>query len=207
MKNHLTGPGERHTEQKSQVEVGGEMTVLAWHRPRKSFIRGLVLGLPPQIYTRRNNVPEDDIPEDFKYIVRLANTDIDGHRPVKLALTSIKGIGRRTAQGVLARAQVDPNKRIGETTDKEEEALKAAVESIVEDLPVWMLNRQQDYDTGDDLHIVGTEVEMTRKDDINRLKKIRCYRGIRHETGHKVRGQRTKANGRSGLTLGVSRKK
>jgi small subunit ribosomal protein S13 len=48
---------------------------------------------------------------------------------------------------------------------------------------------------------------MVLKDDINRLKMIRCYRGVRHESGHKVRGQRTRSNGRKGLTLGVSKNK
>ncbi len=48
---------------------------------------------------------------------------------------------------------------------------------------------------------------MTVDDDINLLKKIRAYRGIRHETGQKVRGQRTKSTGRTGLIVGVKRKK
>jgi small subunit ribosomal protein S13 len=48
---------------------------------------------------------------------------------------------------------------------------------------------------------------MARDEDINILRKIRCYRGIRHETGQKVRGQRTKSTGRTGITVGVKRKK
>jgi len=51
------------------------------------------------------------------------------------------------------------------------------------------------------------DLEIVLKDDLNRLKMIRCYRGVRHETGHKVRGQRTRSNGRKGLTLGVSKAK
>jgi small subunit ribosomal protein S13 len=69
------------------------------------------------------------------------------------------------------------------------------------------MNRQKDYDTGADVHVTSTEVQMTRRDDINRLKKARAYKGIRHERGHKVRGQRLKSNGRTGLVLGVTRKK
>jgi small subunit ribosomal protein S13 len=48
---------------------------------------------------------------------------------------------------------------------------------------------------------------MVREEDINLMRKIRCYKGIRHETGQKVRGQRTKSTGRTGLTVGVKRKK
>ena len=48
---------------------------------------------------------------------------------------------------------------------------------------------------------------MTRDDDIARLAEMKTYRGIRHRSGHKVRGQRLRSNGRSGLTLGVQKKK
>jgi small subunit ribosomal protein S13 len=49
-------------------------------------------------------------------------------------------------------------------------------------------------------------MDMRKQEDINILKKIRGYRGIRHENGQKVRGQRTKAHGRTGLTVGVVKK-
>ena len=48
---------------------------------------------------------------------------------------------------------------------------------------------------------------MAKDDDVNMMRKIRCYKGIRHETGQKVRGQRTKSTGRTGKTVGVSKKK
>ena len=77
---------------------------------------------------------------------------------------------------------------------------------LSDNTPGWLLNKQKDIWTGDDIHIFGNEMEMRLQDDINMLKKIRCYRGIRHEKGQKVRGQRTKAHGRSGLTVGVVKK-
>ncbi|MCH2418035.1 MAG: 30S ribosomal protein S13, partial [Candidatus Poseidoniia archaeon] len=76
-----------------------------------------------------------------------------------------------------------------------------------ESVPTWLTNRQRDYDSGEDMHQVSIELKMTQEEDINRLKKIKCYRGVRHASGHKVRGQRTYSNGRRGLALGVSRKK
>ena len=48
---------------------------------------------------------------------------------------------------------------------------------------------------------------MINQEDVNRMKKTRSYKGIRHESGHKVRGQRTSSNGRRGSTIGVVRKK
>ena len=53
----------------------------------------------------------------------------------------------------------------------------------------------------------GQEVKLTLEEDINRLRTMKCYRGVRHASGNKVRGQRGRSNGRGGLTLGVSRKK
>jgi small subunit ribosomal protein S13 len=70
-----------------------------------------------------------------------------------------------------------------------------------------MLNRQRDIETGEEIHLTGQQVRFTLSDDINRLRTMKCYRGIRHASGNKVRGQRGRSNGRGGLTLGVSRKK
>ncbi len=61
--------------------------------------------------------------------------------------------------------------------------------------------------TGNDLHIMGTDMELKFREDINLLRKIRSYRGIRHERGLRVRGQRTKSTGRRGMVVGVVRKK
>lgn len=77
----------------------------------------------------------------------------------------------------------------------------------VEYAPNWAVNRQMDYETGADMHLLSQDLTLTQIDDVNRMKMIRSYRGIRHETHHKVRGQRTRSNGRRGLTLGVSKKK
>ncbi|MFP4170874.1 MAG: 30S ribosomal protein S13 [Methanomassiliicoccales archaeon] len=143
--------------------------------------------------------------EEFKYIVRLADTDIDGEKGIGVALQGVKGVGKRVAEIVVKKAQVDSGQKIGYLPDDKLEVLENLIQNYGEVAPPWALNRQNDYESGDDLHIVGGDLEMVRKDDINRLKMIRSYRGIRHESGQKVRGQRTRANGRTGLTLGVSR--
>ena len=145
--------------------------------------------------------------EDFKYIVRIVNTDIDGEKRAITALSSIKGVGNRIAEIAINDIGFPPNKQIGHITDEEQAKLVTVLEELSETLPEWMLNRQKDWESGDDIHLLSTELSMTNKDDINRLRMIRCYRGIRHENGKKVRGQRTRSNGRSGLTLGVSRRK
>jgi len=145
--------------------------------------------------------------EDFRYIVRIVNTDIDGKKPTVVGLQSIKGVGKRVAEVVVRRAGVDRLVRIGDLDEAATDKLAELVTSYSDYAPEWVINRQSDYETGEDQHIVGTDLEIVLKDDLNRLKMIRCYRGVRHETGHKVRGQRTRSNGRKGLTLGVSKAK
>jgi small subunit ribosomal protein S13 len=144
--------------------------------------------------------------EDFRYIVRIANTDLDGNRSVVVALTGVKGVGLRVAEAVADMAGVARSTKIGELPEERTEEIAAILENLAERLPPWMLNRQKDWDSGADLHLYGTDVDVRRRDDVNRLKMIRAYRGIRHELGQKVRGQRTRSNGRSGLTVGVMKK-
>ena len=145
--------------------------------------------------------------EDFNFIVRIASADIDGQKKTVIGLQSIKGIGKRASQIIAKKANVDPKMRIGSLPDEKVKELEVLVTTYVEYVPNWVINRQMDYESGADMHLLGNDLEMVQKDDVNRMKMIRCYRGIRHETRHKVRGQRTRANGRRGLTMGVSKKK
>ena len=144
---------------------------------------------------------------DFKYIVRVANTDLDGKYQVIPAIAMVKGLGIRTAAIVAARANVNAYQKIGNLKDDEVARLQEAVDGLAENIPAWMLNRRKDIDTGEDNHLIGSDVEIKLRDDLNRLKKIRTYRGVRHEGGQKVRGQRSRSNGRTGLTLGVQKTK
>ncbi len=145
--------------------------------------------------------------EEIKYFVRIRNTDLDGTKAVHIALTGIKGIGPHTSRTITALADVDPRAVLGKLDDGSVERLANAVDAYTEQVPDWMLNRPKDVYTGEARHLLGTDLTMTNDDDVNRMRKMRSYRGIRHETGQKVRGQRTKASGRTGTTVGVSRKK
>ena len=70
-----------------------------------------------------------------------------------------------------------------------------------------MLNRRKDITTGEDLHLLGSDLTLEIDKDIKLLKKIRSWRGVRHALGLKVRGQRTRTTGRTGRTVGVSRRR
>ncbi len=149
----------------------------------------------------------DQMPDEFKYIVRIANTDLDGNKSVGYALKKIKGIGNRMAALMADRANIDRTAKVGNLDDEKIEKLKETVSSIEEWTPSWMLNRQKDLMSGKDEHLIGIEIDMRRREDINLLKKIHSYRGIRHGQGLSVRGQRTRSNKRKGLAVGVSKKK
>ena len=144
---------------------------------------------------------------DFKYIVRVADTDLPGEGKLANTLPEIKGIGTRSGLALIRAIGLNPDKIVGELEDAEIDLLNESVEKIDEYLPKWMLNRRKDYETGNDLHFVSIDVSTMVGDDINRMKKIKSYKGVRHQSGHKVRGQRTYSNGRKGLALGVSKKK
>lgn len=144
---------------------------------------------------------------DFKYIVRIADTDLNGEKSVIHALTSIKGIGFHLSTVIADAAGVNRFEKIGNLPDEKIERIQEVISNLNKFAPDWLMNRRKDYYTGENLHLIGPDIDMVRRDDINRLKKIRAYRGVRHELGLPVRGQRTRSNGRKGLALGVSRKK
>jgi len=148
----------------------------------------------------------EGVKEDFRYIVRMANTDLDGTRSVAYALTAIDGVGIRVAEALADTVGVSRTERLGNLSEVQTDQIEATLGKLGESFPEWMVNRPRDWETGLDLHAYGAEGNLRVRDDINRMKMIRSYKGVRHETGQKVRGQRTRSNGRTGLTVGVTKK-
>jgi len=144
--------------------------------------------------------------DEIKYFVRVGTTDLDGTKSVKVALTGIKGVGRHTSTVISRMAQVDEYASLGRLDEESVNRLRTAVEQYVTKIPQWMANRPKDVYTGETKHLFGGDVALVKDEDVNLMRKIRCYRGIRHETGQKCRGQRTKSTGRTGSTVGVKRK-
>jgi small subunit ribosomal protein S13 len=149
-------------------------------------------------------------PKNFReqvYFTKL-RARVDGNGKVAYSLTQIRGIGRRFAQAIVTVAGIDPSLRLGALPEKD----ITKIEEIIMDpfnngIPNWMANRKKDLRTGDDLHIIGNSLELSVKRDIDRMKRIKSYKGVRHNSNLKVRGQRTKSTGRHGLVIGVIRKK
>ena len=145
--------------------------------------------------------------DDFQYIVRIANTDIDGEKTVIHGIASIKGVGRHMSSLIVENSKLDSKQKMGYLKDKQIEAIQKAIEEIKQTAPVWMLNHRKHYETGENVHLIGPQIEMQLRDEVNIMKKIRSYRGTRHEQGLPARGQRTRANNRKGLSLGVSKRR
>ena len=146
--------------------------------------------------------------EGFRYIVRLIDTDLDGFKKVSYALRKIRGIGVTLGWAIARSVGVDPNRRIGELSDEELKRIEVALRGSSKlNIPSWMFNRRKDLETGRDLHLIGSDLELRIKQDIDFMKGIRSWKGWRHSLGLKVRGQKTRTTGRTGRTVGVQRKK
>jgi len=151
-------------------------------------------------------VPE----EDFKHLVRIANTDLDGNKPLYYSLKKIKGINFMFANAVLAAAKLDKKRKVGYLTDKEIKLLDDVIKNpLKHKIPYWLFNRKKDFETGKDIHLLGGDLDFYKENDIKLMKKIKSYRGVRHIYGLPVRGQRTKSNFRrnKGKVMGVKRRK
>ena len=142
---------------------------------------------------------------EIRHIVRVADTDLEGRRSVQYALTGIKGISRRVAKIISINSGLDPIATIGYLNDADIDKLKSSVDNISTVLPTWMMNKQNNILTGDDRQLLGMDVLLSKNEDINLMKKVRSYKGLRHERGLRVRGQRTRSTGRKGRTVGVTR--
>lgn len=109
-------------------------------------------------------------------MARIAGVDIPNNKRIEIALTYIYGLGRKSANDILAQTGIDPDKRAKDLTEEEIAKLRDVIENS--------------YTVEGDLR---REVSL----NVKRLVEINCYRGIRHRKGLPVRGQRTKTNART----------
>ncbi len=144
----------------------------------------------------------------YQNLIRIARTNIDGNMRVAHGLSEVRGIGRRLALAILAVTGIDSHLRVGQLTEDQIEKLTEIMQDPVSHgIPFWMVNRQHDLRTGKFRHVSGTELELTVKRDIDRMRAMKSWKGVRHSLGLKVRGQRTRTTGRRGLVVGYQRKK
>ncbi len=147
--------------------------------------------------------------QELNYFVRIANTDLDGNKPIGSALTKIKGISFMLSNAICRVTGVDVKKKAGYLNDND----VAKIDDVIKDpakfkIPSWLFNRRKDPEDNGDRHLIGSNLTFIQDNDIKMMKKMKSYKGIRHSLGLPVRGQRTRSNFRrnKGKVLGVKRK-
>lgn len=136
------------------------------------------------------------------------NTNLDGKKNVATSLTTVKGIGLRFSTMVCKAAGIDLKKRCGDLSEEELQRIESILLNPSEhNIPVWAFNRQRDFVDGKTSHVISNLLENKIREDLERLKRTKGNRGLRHAWGIRVRGQHTKTTGRRGRTVGVSKKK
>ena len=109
-------------------------------------------------------------------MARIAGIDLPKDKRVEIALTYIYGIGRKSAKDILAQTGVDPDTRVKDLTEADENKLREVI---------------------DEKYTVEGDLRRQTALDIKRLSEIGCYRGTRHRRSLPVRGQRSKTNART----------
>ena len=109
-------------------------------------------------------------------MARIAGVDIPNDKRVEISLTYVYGIGRTTANEILAAVGIDPNAKVKDLTDEQVNAIRDEIGKS---------------------HIVEGDLRREVSLNIKRLMEINCYRGMRHRRGLPVRGQNTKNNART----------
>jgi small subunit ribosomal protein S13 len=138
-------------------------------------------------------------------IVRILSKDIEGGMSIYAGLATIKGISWTLANAICKVLEIDKQRKIGSLTDEEVKKITEFVKNP--QVPDYILNRRKDFETGEDKHLTGSNLELQNEFDIKRLKKIKSYKGYRHSAGLPVRGQRTRSNFRRNRSKGAGIKK
>ncbi|MFX1483296.1 MAG: 30S ribosomal protein S13 [Promethearchaeota archaeon] len=146
--------------------------------------------------------------EDYRHIVRIGGSDIDGQENLLQGLTKIKGVGLRMSRAIITELSMEPSDRLGYLTDADLKKIEKIIKNpLAVGFPAWYINRPRDRMSGKMLHLIGSDLDFAHRNDIDRLRRIKSWRGIRHSLGLRVRGQHTRTTGRGGMAVGVSRKK
>ena len=133
--------------------------------------------------------------EQEQQILRICGADVPGNSAIYPGLTRIKGISWSIANAICHTLKIDKKKKVSKLTEEELKKITSFFQNPK--LPSWLLNRRKDKETGTDIHLITTDLDLKKEGDIRNMKKIRCYKGIRHAMGQPVRGQRTRSHFRA----------
>jgi small subunit ribosomal protein S13 len=152
---------------------------------------------------------EDFVKHEEATLIRVLGKDIRADKNVIVGLTKITGISWAFSNAICKILQIDAQKKVSELTQEDLEKIEKFMKNPK--VPAYLINRQKDFSDGENKHIIGADLRLRTEFDIKRLKKIKSYRGIRHNLGQPVRGQRTKSHFRTNRkksgAVGVKSKK
>jgi len=123
-----------------------------------------------------------------------------------VGLTQIRGIGYMFANTILNVLKINPDQRIGHLSPEQVNSIENIINNpSASNFPSWFLNRRKDVETGEDKHLLTSDIAFTVRNDVEREKTTGSWRGYSHMFGLKVRGQRTRCTGRKGGAVGVAK--
>ena len=123
-----------------------------------------------------------------------------------VGLTQIKGVGYMFANSIINKLKIDSELRIGNLSNEQVKSIENIIQNpSSSNFPSWFLNRRKDIETGEDKHLLTSDIDFTVRNDVEREKTSGSWRGYRHMFGLKVRGQRTRCTGRKGGAVGVAK--
>ena len=143
--------------------------------------------------------------KDEEKLIRIMSKDIEGKMKIYPGLTKIKGISWGISNAVCKILGIDKNRKMGSLTEEEIKKISDFMKNPK--IPVFLVNRRFDFETGENRHLTGTDLDFRKDFDIKRLKNIKSYKGMRHQVGLPARGQRTKGHFRKNKSKGVGIKK
>ncbi len=144
--------------------------------------------------------------EKKETLVRIASQDILGEQKIYPGLTKIKGVSWAISNALCVKLHLDRNMKLSELSPDQLKKIEDTLKNL--DLQNFLKNRQNDFDSGENKHLLGVDLDLAKEFDIKRLKKIKSYKGMRHSLGQPVRGQRTRSHFRkTGIAVGVKKKK
>ena len=143
--------------------------------------------------------------QEIRPFLRVFNTDLDGNKAIGRALLKVHGMGFNLATSVCNILGLDKKMKAGLLKDEDARKIENVVKSGK--LPKWMLNNRNEFSTGIDTHLIGSDLKFAVDNEIKRIKRLKTYKGMRHASGQPVRGQRTRSHFRHGRAVGVQKTK
>ncbi len=141
-------------------------------------------------------------------IVRIMGTGLNGNLNVLYGLAKIKGVGIMFSNAVCNVLNLDKYKKIADLSDKDIEKIESYLSGEEKKgIPVWLQNSRAEPETGNNLHMVGKDLDFYQLQLKRKLFKLRTYKGVRLKAGLPVRGQRTCSNFRRNKTLAAMKSK